>query len=71
MCVYIYCVHTYWCITNILIYIFIVYRYLNESSSVESISTKLRQVCPSIYQSEDAACTKVNIIVLMFLFSSE
>lgn len=37
------------------------FRYLNESSSVESISTKLRQVCPSIYHSEDAACAKVNI----------
>ncbi|XP_050420634.1 nuclear pore complex protein Nup155 isoform X2 [Adelges cooleyi] len=37
--------------------------YLNESSSVESISTKLRQVCPSIYQSEDAACAKASEMI--------
>lgn len=49
------------------IYIFYcMFRYLNESSSVESISTKLRQVCPSIYHSEDAACAKVNITVIFF-----
>lgn len=40
--------------------IYFVCRYLSESSSVESISTKLRKVCPSIYHSEDAACAKVN-----------
>ncbi|XP_015372250.1 PREDICTED: nuclear pore complex protein Nup155-like [Diuraphis noxia] len=37
--------------------------YLNESSSVESISTKLRQVCPSIYHSEDAACAKASEMI--------
>ncbi|KAF0760027.1 nuclear pore complex protein Nup155-like [Aphis craccivora] len=37
--------------------------YLNENSSVESISTKLRQVCPSIYHSEDAACTKASEMI--------
>ncbi|XP_060869105.1 nuclear pore complex protein Nup155-like isoform X2 [Metopolophium dirhodum] len=37
--------------------------YLSESSSVESISTKLRQVCPSIYHSEDAACAKASEMI--------
>ncbi|XP_027852690.1 nuclear pore complex protein Nup155-like [Aphis gossypii] len=37
--------------------------YLCESSSVESISTKLRQVCPSIYHSEDAACAKASEMI--------
>ncbi|XP_025209018.1 nuclear pore complex protein Nup155-like isoform X2 [Melanaphis sacchari] len=37
--------------------------YLNENSSVESISTKLRQVCPSIYHSEDAACAKASEMI--------
>lgn len=43
------------------LFFFYIIRYLNESSSVESISAKLRQVCPSIYHSEDAACAKVSI----------
>lgn len=35
--------------------------YLGDNASVDSISSKLRDVCPNLYRSEDAACTKVII----------
>lgn len=34
-------------------------RYLNDNTSVDPISVKLRNTCPKLYRSEDAACTKV------------
>lgn len=33
--------------------------YLGDNASVDSISSKLRDVCPNLYKSEDAACSKV------------
>lgn len=38
--------------------------YLDDQASVDSISARLREVCPSLYRSEDAACSKVNEILL-------
>lgn len=35
--------------------------YLGDNASVDSISAKLRDVCPNLYKSEDAACSKVNV----------
>lgn len=36
--------------------------YLGDNASVDSISAKLREVCPNLYRSEDAACSKVSFI---------
>uniref|UniRef100_A0A0A9XMF7 Nuclear pore complex protein Nup155 n=1 Tax=Lygus hesperus TaxID=30085 RepID=A0A0A9XMF7_LYGHE len=38
--------------------------YLNQCASVDSLSSKLREVCPSLYKTEDATCTKVNEILM-------
>lgn len=35
------------------------FRYLDDNSSVDAISTKLRDVCPTLFLIEDAACAKV------------
>lgn len=35
--------------------------YLGDNASIDSISRKLRLVCPSLYKTEDAACSKVSI----------
>lgn len=37
--------------------------YLGDNASVDSISAKLRDICPSLYRSEDAAISKANEIV--------
>ncbi|XP_018320831.1 nuclear pore complex protein Nup154 [Agrilus planipennis] len=37
--------------------------YIGDNASVDSISLKLRSVCPNLYRSEDAACTKANEIL--------
>nr|CAD7193577.1 unnamed protein product [Timema douglasi] len=42
----------------------IINRYLNDNASVDAISTKLREVCPNLYKSEDAACSKANEMLL-------
>lgn len=34
--------------------------YLGDNASVDSISAKLRDTCPSLYKAEDAACSKVS-----------
>lgn len=39
--------------------------YLNDNASVGSISTKLRDVCPSLYSSEDAVSHKATEIMLL------
>ncbi|XP_024084605.1 nuclear pore complex protein Nup154 isoform X1 [Cimex lectularius] len=38
--------------------------YLNDNASVDNISAKLREVCPTLYKSEDATCSKVNEILM-------
>lgn len=35
-------------------------RYLDDSANTDAISGKLREVCPSLYRTEDALCTKIN-----------
>jgi nuclear pore complex protein Nup155 len=40
-----------------------VYRYLDDNASVDTISCKLRDVCPSLYRREDAACSKVRATI--------
>nr|CAD7455399.1 unnamed protein product [Timema tahoe] len=42
----------------------IINRYLNDNASVDAISSKLREVCPNLYKSEDAACSKANEMLL-------
>lgn len=37
----------------------LVESYLGDNASVDSISAKLREVCPHLYRTEDAAYTKV------------
>ncbi|XP_065566663.1 nuclear pore complex protein Nup155-like isoform X4 [Artemia franciscana] len=39
-------------------------RYLADSASTDSISSRLRDVCPSLYRSDDAICSKVNELLL-------
>lgn len=39
--------------------------YLGDNASVDSISAKLRNICPSLYKSEDAAYSKVRIVFNM------
>jgi hypothetical protein len=43
-----------------------VYRYLDDNASVDAVSSKLREVCPSLYRSEDAACSKVTAHMSLF-----
>ncbi|XP_039282164.1 nuclear pore complex protein Nup155 [Nilaparvata lugens] len=38
--------------------------YLSDNTSVDTISRKLREICPKLYRNEDAACTKVNEMLL-------
>ncbi|XP_046396467.1 nuclear pore complex protein Nup154-like isoform X2 [Ischnura elegans] len=38
--------------------------YLGDRASVDAISSKLRDVCPSLYRQEDAACSKANEVLL-------
>ncbi|XP_075223372.1 nuclear pore complex protein Nup154 isoform X2 [Lycorma delicatula] len=38
--------------------------YLSDNTSVDSISLKLREICPKLYKNEDAACTKANEMLL-------
>ncbi|KAK6639409.1 hypothetical protein RUM43_007682 [Polyplax serrata] len=38
--------------------------YLGDNASVDSISSKLREVCPNLYKNEDAACSKANEMLL-------
>lgn len=33
--------------------------YLRDNASVDGISQKLRQLCPTLYRQEDATCSKV------------
>ncbi|XP_041357627.1 nuclear pore complex protein Nup155-like [Gigantopelta aegis] len=35
-------------------------RYLDDNASIDSISTKLRQTCPSLYSVNDAMCSRAN-----------
>ena len=40
--------------------------YLNDNASTDAISVKLREVCPSLYSTDDATCSKV---ILLWEFS--
>ncbi|XP_067677422.1 nuclear pore complex protein Nup155-like isoform X1 [Haliotis asinina] len=35
-------------------------RYLDDNATIDAISKKLREVCPSLYSSDDATCSKAN-----------
>lgn len=35
--------------------------YLDDSASVDAISEKLRDLCPSLFSNDDAVSTKVNM----------
>lgn len=41
--------------------------YLGDNASIDSISSKLRSICPNLYKTEDAAYSKVCISVKMLL----
>ncbi|KAK3794466.1 hypothetical protein RRG08_003619 [Elysia crispata] len=38
----------------------LVERYLDDNAAIDAISDKLRQVCPTLYSSDDATCSKAN-----------
>ena len=38
-------------------------HYLSDSASVDAISTKLQETCPSFFAAEDAFCAKANELV--------
>ncbi len=35
-------------------------RYLNDMAATDAISARLREICPSLYSTEDAVCSKAN-----------
>lgn len=35
-------------------------RYLDDNATIDAISSRLREVCPSLYSSDDATCSKAN-----------
>lgn len=37
--------------------------YLNDNATVDAISNRLREICPSLYSCEDATCSKANEIL--------
>ncbi|XP_063962394.1 nuclear pore complex protein Nup155-like [Lytechinus pictus] len=38
----------------------VINRYIGDNSTTDAISTRLREVCPSLYSTNDAICTKAN-----------
>lgn len=36
-------------------------RYLDDNATIDAISSRLREVCPSLYSSDDATCSKVYV----------
>lgn len=36
-------------------------RYLDDNATIDAISSRLREVCPSLYSSDDATCSKVRV----------
>lgn len=47
-----------------LLIIHLIESYLGDNASVDVVSSKLREVCPNLYKSEDAICSKANEIIL-------
>ncbi|XP_011313670.1 nuclear pore complex protein Nup155 [Fopius arisanus] len=47
-----------------LLIIHLIDSYLGDNTSVDVVSTRLRDVCPNLYKSEDAVCSKANEIIL-------
>jgi len=37
----------------------LVNRYLDDNATIDVINVKLREVCPMLYSSDDAICSKV------------
>ncbi|XP_052257804.1 nuclear pore complex protein Nup155-like [Dreissena polymorpha] len=35
-------------------------RYLDDNATTDAISTRLREICPSLYSTDDATCSKAN-----------
>ncbi|XP_059140242.1 nuclear pore complex protein Nup155-like [Physella acuta] len=35
-------------------------RYLDDNATIDAISSKLREICPTLYSSDDATCSKAN-----------
>ncbi|XP_043495408.1 nuclear pore complex protein Nup155 isoform X2 [Polistes fuscatus] len=47
-----------------LLIIHLIDSYLGDNASVDAVSSRLREVCPNLYRSEDAVCSKANEIIL-------
>ncbi|XP_018403107.1 PREDICTED: nuclear pore complex protein Nup155 [Cyphomyrmex costatus] len=47
-----------------LLIVHLIDSYLGDNASVDSVSVKLREVCPNLYRTEDAVCSKANEILL-------
>ena len=47
-----------------LLIIHLIDSYLGDNASVDVVSQRLREVCPNLYRSEDAVCSKANEIIL-------
>ncbi|XP_014476453.1 PREDICTED: nuclear pore complex protein Nup155 isoform X3 [Dinoponera quadriceps] len=47
-----------------LLIVHLIDSYLGDNASVDTVSAKLREVCPNLYRSEDADCSKANEIIL-------
>ncbi|KAG5319570.1 NU155 protein, partial [Pseudoatta argentina] len=47
-----------------LLIVHLIDSYLGDNASVDSVSAKLREICPNLYRTEDAVCSKANEILL-------
>lgn len=53
-----------------LLIIHLIDSYLGDNASVDAVSARLRDICPNLYRSEDAMCSKANEIILKAKSSS-
>ena len=37
----------------------LILRYLDDNATIDAISSRLRDTCPSLYSTDDATCSKV------------
>lgn len=45
-------------------------RYLDDNATINAISSRLREICPSLYSQDDAICSKVIMLLVCGVFCS-
>ena len=43
--------------------------YIDDNAATDAVSTRLREVCPSLYSTEDAVCSKVSRYYMVLVYS--